>query len=48
MGFRELFNYSTLYYARLVNWCVGYGHGGGIIHITSWIMTKQVIDRFHA
>lgn len=48
MGFRELFNYSALYYARLVSWCVGYGHGGGIVDIASRIMTKQVIDRFHA
>ena len=43
MGFRELFNYSALYYARLVSWCIGYGNRRGIVNITSRIMTKQVI-----
>lgn len=48
MGFRELFNYSALYYARLVSWCVGYGNRRGIVNITSWIMTKQVIYCLYA
>ena len=48
MGFGDFFNYSALYYARLVNWCIGYRHRGGIVNITSWIMTKQVIYRLYA
>ena len=43
----SFFNYSALYYARLVNWCVGYGDRRGIVNIT-WIMTKQVIYCLYA